>query len=215
MRDIIEEFMDEIKKASEHGSAKDSEKAEARAFESSSAHKSSSNTLEWRKSETELKLSRKEQQVNGAHLHSHDAYRSMHSEDKHLEHYKQHKHTSRRHDEKLDDDDGRSIKRARHDGKNYSRSPDRQRSSYHLPRYSRNRGSQDDPEISRGISSRSSDGSLNKSDERKSRQREEDGRNLKPRNRHKSKKHNDMRSDSEFEDRYNPSESHDNYEDDA
>ncbi|XP_071920872.1 U11/U12 small nuclear ribonucleoprotein 48 kDa protein-like [Coffea arabica] len=213
MRDIIDEFMDKIKQASGHSFPKDGENTEARAFEGSSLHNSSSDTLKPRKSETKLELIRNEQHVYGASLHSNHAHGSIHSEDKYIEHYKQHKRTSQRHGESLDDN--RSTKRSRHDRESYSRSPDRQRSGYHLHGYTRNRGSRDDPESSRAAISRSSDTSRSKSTERKTRRREDDGRNSELRNRDRRKKHNDITSGSEFEDRYNPLESHDDYDDDA
>ena len=205
--------MDKIKQASGHSFPKDGENTEARAFEGSSLHNSSSDTLKPRKSETKLELIRNEQHVYGASLHSNHAHGSIHSEDKYIEHYKQHKRTSQRHGESLDDN--RSTKRSRNDRKSYYRSPDRQRSGYHLHGYTRNRGSREDPESSRAAISRSSDTSRSKSTERKTRRREDDGRNSELRNRDRRKKHNDITSGSEFEDRYNPLESHDDYDDDA
>lgn len=214
MRDIIDEFMDKIKQASGQNFPKDSDNTEARAFKSSSLCNSSSDTLKPRKSETKLELIGKEPHVYGASLHSNHAHVSIHSEDKYFERYKQYKRSSQEHGESLDDNN-RSTKRSRHDRKSYSRSPDRQRSGYHLHGYTWNRRSQDDPKSSRATISRSSDASCSKSTEGKTHQREDDGRNSELRNREKRKKHNDIASGSGFEDRYNPLESHDDYDDDA
>lgn len=234
MRDIIDEFMNEIKQAGAHGSAEGGEKAEESAFRSS-LRNSSSDILEPGKNDRELELSRAEQHFYGAVLHSHAGHRSTHSEDKYLDNYKQHKRNSRRHHEDLYDDrstdprrdknnysrspdDDRSTKRARHDKSNYSRSPDQGRSGYHFHGYARSHGRRDDPEIHGAVICRSSDGSLSKSDERKCQQRQEDGHNWERRNSHTRKKRKDIKSDSfcmEFEDRYNPSESRGIYEGDV
>lgn len=215
MRDIIDEFMDEIKLASGLGFAKEAEGAESMAYGSFSVHNSAPDSPELTRNQSALKLPREEPCVSEIQLYSDDGRRSMDSEDKYRDRHKKHKRDSLLHHESIDND--RNSNRKRHDRMDYSKRPDRRNSDRQLHERTRNRN-RDDPEASREIISRSSDGNLSKLHEGKSHRREESRHDSEHRHKHERKKHKDRRSDpvhSGFEDRYDPSKTRYNSESDA
>ncbi|KAA8538945.1 hypothetical protein F0562_025637 [Nyssa sinensis] len=123
---------------------------------------------------------------------------------------------SLRHHEHLEAE--RSISRDRC-GEYYSRSPDTRRSDGRLHEYISNQRQQDNVDVSGKYLHRSPDRNHSKSHEQTSHQRERVDQNLDVKTRQQRSTYRNYRSESvihhDFEDRYDPSESHDMYEDDV
>lgn len=219
MRDIIDEYMDQIKQAS-------------------NAAKGANEVLY--ENSLDVVMSKKYQSTLGASsVDSYEAHRRDHRstdyEKKYLGKDKQHRHDSQQHDRK---EYFRSSDR--HDGREYSRSPDRQlrgserciyKDRHDRKEYFRSSNQQNSKSYSQGYKTnqvvtdatneklpRSSDKSHSMSYVQKSHHREEKEHYSERRDKYTTKKHERSRSTSshiEFKDRYVPSESHRTYEDDA
>lgn len=222
MRDIIDEYMDQIKQAS--NAAKGAHEV---LFD---------NSLDVIKSE------KYQSPFRASSVDSYEAHRRDHGstdyENKYLGKDKQHRHDSQQHHKHVKNE--RSIKTARHDGREYSRSPDRwprrsERSIYKdrhdRKEYFRSSDRQNSRSHSQGYKTnqvvthttneklpQSSDKSCSMSYGQKSHHREENEHYSEGRDKYTKKKHERSRSTSshiEFKDRYVPLESHGTYEDDA
>lgn len=219
MRDIIDEYMDQIKQAN-------------------NAAKGANEVLY--ENSLDVVMSEKYQSTLGASsVDSYEAHRRDHRstdyENKYLGKDKQHRHDSQQHDRK---EYFRSSDR--HDGREYSRSPDRQlrgserciyKDRHDRKEYFRSSNQQNSKSYSQGYKTnqvvtdatneklpRSSDKSRSMSYLQKSHHREEKEHYSERRDKYTTKKHERSRSTSshiEFKDRYVPSESHRTYEDDA
>lgn len=213
MRDIIEEYMEEIKSSGGIGCiGKGIEEAEALSSEKFSVLDSSTGIFDTRKSLPDM--------VEGSGGRSHSYRKEFHSryDSKDFEDDNEnHRRDPKRQYGYLDFNAG--IEKVKHNRDDYSRSLDGRNSSNHSREQTHSRGKRDYIEVSGESSSRRSDRSHSKSHDRSSHKRERDEDNWEPRDQRRSKTDKDSRSDyklrNEFVDRYNPSHSHDTHGDDV
>lgn len=230
MRDIINEYMEDIKQA--RNVADGTKEVILRA----SVHDSSLNVAESEKNQSTFGGSREDSHGYRDQTHFHDR-RSMDFVEKYRGDDKQYRYDSQQHHglpenhrnikrsrkERRDysrspgqphSSSGRSIKRGRPHRKDYSTSPDKQRRDSHAEGHRTRRGNKDDPEITEENFPRSSDRSCSMSYRQNSHRREENEHNSE--HRYRNTRHRgsiSATSHREFEDRYTPSESRDTFED--
>ncbi|KAF5948165.1 hypothetical protein HYC85_014122 [Camellia sinensis] len=214
MRDIIEEYMDDITQAGGIGCLIKGTEEAGKFTPEPSLHDISSDVDVLRKNVRDSsEISREWSHAYKKQLDSHNNIRSTRFEHVSSEDHKRHRHDSSRHHEHLDTR-RRSVERDRCDRDYYSKSPDRRRSHDH----SSNREHRNNVELSIKNFSRSSDSGPSRSHGRQTnRRREQSDRNSETKDRRRRHAYRDRRSDSvtsqEFEDRYDPSEFHNMYED--
>ncbi|KAM7526657.1 hypothetical protein LguiA_016559 [Lonicera macranthoides] len=201
MREIIEEFMEEIKQAGGSGCLpKGAEEAGMLASKTSSFHDSST--------DSELKRSESPHGYK-KHIVSNNSTKSTRFKEESPEDEKRHRQDSHKQNAHIEDQIG---ERNRHVREYYSRSPDRQRI------YDRT-SEQDDAEMSRKHFPKSSNRSHSRSRGHNSHRRYQVDQNVEEKDTRRRSRQRYHRSDSvtrhEFEDRYDPSRSRDMYEDDV
>lgn len=200
MRDIIDEYMEEIKKV--NGILQEADGVEPRGSEGYSVPGDHLNTITLEKNKSVDVLSRSQHHDYRGKLHYH-SNQSLAPTENALEDNVQGTVDSQKH--QRDPENERGVKRARYD-RNFSRSPCRQSDS-HLQSHSRSRWKHRDPEISRERFSQSSDRSHSKSDKHMSLRKEEnefhmENRSSRCRREHQDKKSSSLRAG--FENRYSP-----------
>ncbi|KAL2482108.1 U11/U12 small nuclear ribonucleoprotein 48 kDa protein [Forsythia ovata] len=213
MRDIIEEYMEEIKSSGGIGCiGKGIEDAEALPSEKISVLDSSIGIFDSRKNLP--------QTLEGSGGRSHSYKKELHTRDDSKdfkEDNENHRRDPKRHYRYQDFNDGNE--KVKHNRDDYSRSLDGRNSSSHSHVQTHSRGKQDYIEVSGEGSSRRSDRSHSKSHDRSSHKREREEDNWEHRDLRRSKINKDRRSDNksrnEFVDRYDPFDSRDTYEDDV
>ncbi|KAL7185049.1 hypothetical protein ACSBR2_027065 [Camellia fascicularis] len=213
MRDIIEEYMDDITQAGGIGCLINGTEEAGKFTPEPSLHDIYSDVDKLKKNVRDSsEMSREWSHGYKKQLDSHNNIRSTRFEHVSSEDRKRHRQDSSRHHEHLDT--RRSVERDRRDRDYYSKSPDRRRSRDH----SSNREHRNNVEWCMKNFSRSSDSSHSRSHERQTNRRmEQSDRNSETKDRRQRHAYRDRRSGSvtsqEFEDRYDPSESRNMYED--
>ncbi|CAL5406927.1 unnamed protein product [Camellia sinensis] len=213
MRDIIEEYMDDITQAGGIGCLIKGTEEAGKFTPEPSLHDISSDVDKLKKNVCDSsEISREWTHGYKKQLDSHNNIRSTRFEHVSSEDRKRHRQDSSRHHEHLDT--RRSVERDWLDRDYYSKSPDRRRSRDH----SSNREHRNNVEWCMKNFSRSSDSGHSRSHERQTNRRtEQSDRNSETKDRRQRHAYRDRRSGSvtsqEFEDRYDPSESRNMYED--
>nr|GLL17988.1 U11/U12 small nuclear ribonucleoprotein 48 kDa protein [Ipomoea trifida] len=212
MRDIIEEYMEDIRQAGGVDCLTKGEEAQASISGNSSMQGLYRDDAKSNKNKVDSSLMREQSHHYMKGLHSHrEAQSSDFRDDSSKESTRDRSHHS--HGTVVAD---RSVGKNGRSRRDYSRSPDRLQSSTYTSKQASVRRKHDDREAYKEDFSHSSSRKHQKSHDRKSPHRERIERNLDPGKRRRRETHQDHRSGSalrnEFEDRYNPSESHDIYE---
>ncbi|CAL5404068.1 unnamed protein product [Camellia sinensis] len=213
MRDIIEEYMDDITQAGGIGCLIKGTEEAGKFTPEPSLHDISADVDKLKKNVCDSsEISREWTHGYKKQLDSHNNIRSTRFEHVSSEDRKRHRQDSSRHHEHLDT--RRSVERDWRDRDYYSKSPDRRRSRDH----SSNREHRNNVEWCMKNFSRSSDSGHSRSHERQTNRRtEQSDRNSETKDRRQRHAYRDRRSGSvtsqEFEDRYDPSESRNMYED--
>ncbi|CAK9137734.1 unnamed protein product [Ilex paraguariensis] len=221
LRDIIAEYMEEIKQAGGIGClVKGAEEAEMLASKPSSVRYSSRDFSELKESLPDSsEVSREPAHGYRKQLHSENNIQSTTFQDAYPEDKKQQGRDSNMHHRNLEA--RRNIDTDRHDREYNSRSPDGRRSSGFLHEQTSSRGLPDKVEVSRKYFPRSPvrNHSRSVSYERDSHRREGVDHNTESKDRKQKNTKRSYRSDSarfhDFDDRYDPSKSCDVYEDDV
>ncbi|XP_019153353.1 PREDICTED: U11/U12 small nuclear ribonucleoprotein 48 kDa protein [Ipomoea nil] len=213
MRDIIEEYMEDIRQAGGVDCLTKGEEAQASISGNSSMQGLYRDDAKSIKNKVDSSLMREQSHHYMKGLHSHrEAQSSDFRDDSSKESTRDRSHHS--HGTVVAD---RSVGKNGRSRRDYSRSPDRLQSSTYTSKQASVRRKHDDQEAYKEDFSHSSSRKHQKSHDRKSPHRERIERNLDPGKRRRRETYQDRRSGSalcnEFEDRYNPSESHDIYED--
>ncbi|KAL6977009.1 hypothetical protein U1Q18_025796 [Sarracenia purpurea var. burkii] len=203
MRDIIEEYMEEITQAGGIGClVKGHEEAGKFTSEPPLLHDISTDVMQQRIVYESSEISKESPHGYKKQLRSHNYVKSTRFEHDSPEHHKRHRRDSGQHREHLEA--RRSVDRDKRDKEYYSKSPDRQRSSGFSDGHFGNHGHRD---------------SHIRSHERSNHRRDQGDRRSGIKDRVQRNAYRDYRSDSvklhEFEDRYDPAESYDMYENDV
>lgn len=213
MRDIIEEYMEDIRQAGGVDCLTKGEQAQASISGNSSMQDLYRDDAKSNKNQVDSSLMREQPHHYMKGLHSHgEAQSSDFRDGSSKEITRDRSHHS--HGTVVAD---RSMGKNGHSRWGYSRSPDRLQSSTYTSKQASLQRKQDDLEGYKEDFSHSSSRKHHKSHDRKSPHRERIDRNLDPGKRRRREAYQDRKSGSilcnEFEDRYNPSESRDIYED--
>nr|GMC52064.1 U11/U12 small nuclear ribonucleoprotein 48 kDa protein [Ipomoea batatas] len=211
MRDIIEEYMEDIRQAGGVDCLTKGEEAQASISGNSSMQGLYRDDAKSNKNKVDSSLMREQSHHYMKGLHSHrEAQSSDFRDDSSKESTRDRSHHS--HGTVVAD---RSVGKNGRSRRDYSRSPDRLQSSTYTSKQASVRRKHDDREAYKEDFSHSSSRKHQKSHDRKSPHKERIERNLDPGKRRRRETYQDHRSGSalrnEFEDRYNPSESHDIY----